>query len=101
MERGAVLHPGGLNVLRDDAVRRAVVLDEVAVRGAAREGFDAELAGSGEQVEDVGVADMVLNEIKDVFFDPVGGGTGVHAGDGLEPAAPGGTGNNAHNIFLS
>ena len=70
-------------------------------RCTPREGFDAELAGSGEQVEDVGVADMVLNEIKDVFFDPVGGGTGVHAGDGLEPAAPGGTGNNAHNIFLS
>ncbi len=62
------LHPGGLDVLRDDVVRRAVVLDEVAVRGAAREGFDAELAGSGEQVEDVGVADMVLNEIKDVFL---------------------------------
>ena len=45
--------PSSVDIALEDVERRAVLLDEGAVRGAARQRFEAERAGAGEEIGDL------------------------------------------------
>lgn len=84
-----ILHTRTFDVFAHDAVSCLVVLDKIAVSSAARERLNAKLTGARKQVEHLGTAHMILYQIEYVFFYPIGGRAGVHAGHGcnLQPRA--------------
>ena len=100
MERRLILHTRTFDVFAHDAVSCLVVLDKIAVSSAARKRLNAKLTGARKQVEHLGTAHMILYQIEYVFFYPIGGRAGVHAGHGLQFTAPRSSGYNSHGSLL-
>ena len=77
------------------------LLDENGLLCAAAERLKAESAGAGEHIEHACVAcNLHLDDIKEPFFDAIGGWSGIHAGDGFELGAPTFSCDDSHSILL-
>lgn len=82
------LRPGGkargFQVPADDQRRLRVFIHKDAARRAAAERLDAELAGSGKQIENPPPLNVKLYGAEQRLLDPLGSGAGVLPGEGLE-----------------
>ncbi len=76
--------------------RRRSVLCEEDVRGAARDGFDADGTGSGEEVGEAAARDAGAEDVEEGLAEPVAGGAGVGSGRGGEDSGPVDSGDDAH-----
>ena len=70
-------------------------IDEDAGGGAAAEGFEADCAGAGEEIEHAGVCNPFPKDGKDRLADEVGGGSGDGRGD-FDGDAPGFSSDDSH-----
>ena len=79
------------------------VLAPVHKHGTLRspgEALDAKLAGTGKKVQHLPSLDIELQGAEHSLLHPVGGGTGLHALQFLESAAPGGACDDTHMVLL-
>ena len=67
---------------------RPVLFDKIAGRSAPRKGFQPQLAGAGKQVEHPRAGQIELQDIKNRFFDFIGGRPGRHTPGRRQPLAP-------------
>jgi hypothetical protein len=73
-----------------------VVFDEDDFEGAAAEGFDADGAGAGEDVEEARAGDVGAEDVEEGFAKAVAGGAEGVALEGFEDAATVFAGDDAH-----
>ena len=74
-----VLQAGELQVVPDEGGGVPPLVHEDGGGRAPAEGLDAQLAGSGVEVQDFSSFYVELDDIEDAFFYPVGGGAGLIA----------------------
>jgi len=77
-----------------------VIFDEGYVGGAAAEGFDADGAGAGEDVEEAGADYAGTEDVEERFAKAVAGGTEGEAFEAFEDAAAVFAGDDAHLEIL-
>lgn len=63
----------GGDVLLQAVKSGAVIFNEGGMGGSAREGFDADGAATGKEVEEVGLLNAILADIKESAADELGG----------------------------
>jgi hypothetical protein len=86
----------GCEVATDQASGGGVVFDEDDFEGAAAEGFDANGAGAGEDIEETRAGDVGAEDVEEGFAEAVAGGTERVALEGFEDAAAIFAGDDAH-----
>jgi hypothetical protein len=86
----------GCEVATDQDSGGGVVFDEDGFEGAAAEGFDANGAGAGEDIEETGARDVGTKDVKEGFAKTVAGGAEGVAFEGFEDAAAIFAGDDAH-----
>ena len=95
---GGVGEFGFVEVLADYFGGLVVLVDEEAGFGTSAEGFEAEGAGAGEEVEDGGVFEAGLDDGEEGFADAVRSGAGAFFGN-EEGDASGFSGDDSHGAF--
>src|SRR5260370_30568676 len=73
-----------------------VIFDEDDFGGAAAEGFDADGAGSGEEIDEAGAGNVGGQHVEERFAEAVAGGAQGEAFEALEDTASVGSGDDAH-----
>ena len=73
-----------------------MIFDEDYVGGAATEGFDADGAGAGEDVEKSGAYDAGAEDVEERFAKAIAGGTKREAFEALQDAAAVFAGDDTH-----
>lgn len=73
-----------------------MVFDKGCVDRAAAEGFDADGAGAGEDVEEARASDGGAEDVEECFAEAVAGGTEGEAFEAFEDAAAIFAGDDAH-----
>ena len=76
-----------------------VVFDEDDFEGPAAEGFNADSAGAGEDIEEAGAGDVGAKDVKEGFAKTVAGGAEGVAFEGFEDAAAIFSGDDAHSLL--
>ena len=87
---------GELQILPDQGGRVLPLVHESAPGRPPGQGFDTQLASTGEQVQNVPAGYLKLYDIEQGLFHPVGGGAGLHPLQSIQPPPAGGTGNHTH-----
>ena len=88
----------GFEVTTDQDSGGGVVFDEDDFEGSAAEGFDANGAGAGEDIEEAGARDVGAEDVEESFAKAVAGGTEGVALEGFEDAATIFAGDDAHYL---
>jgi len=65
----------GFEIFADEGGGGRVVFDEDDFRGATAEGFDADGAGAGEEVDEMRAGDFLSEDVEEGFAKLVAGGT--------------------------
>jgi hypothetical protein len=86
----------GFEVAANQDSGGGVVFDEDDFEGAAAEGFDANGAGAGEDIEKAGARDVGAEDVEEGFAKAVAGGAEGVALEGFEDAAAIFAGDDAH-----
>ena len=90
----------GCEVATNQDCGGGMVFDEDDFEGAAAEGFDANGAGAGEDIEEAGARDVGAEDVEEGFAKTVAGGAEGVALEGFEDAAAEFTGDDAHLIWM-
>jgi hypothetical protein len=86
----------GFEIAADEGSGGSMIFDEDGFDGTTAEGFNADGAGTGEQVDETGVGNSRAEDVEQSFAEAVAGGAQGLALERFENAAAVGAGDDAH-----